>query len=568
MIKKQPTQPLPRPKDDEVLFVPLGGVGEIGMNCALYGCQGQWLAVDMGVSFGDDTTPGIDIVVPDIAALEEQAEHLQGIVLTHGHEDHIGALPYLWQRLKCPLWATPLTATLIHAKLKDKGLHKEVPLNVVDIGEEWTVGCFKVRMIGVVHSIPHSCALGIDTPCGRIVHSGDWYDDPDPLRCGQEMETSLRDFAQEKKVLALMCDSTNVMEEKKQGQSSEGQLREALMALFARYKGKKHRLALTFFASNALRMESIAQAALAHGRMPVLVGRSMERYYFAALRNGCIDEIPFVSADDGARMDREDVVYLCTGSQGEPRAALSRIAQASHPTVSLDRGDVVIFSSRVIPGNEKAIGRVYNGLLAQGIDVITAEQEFVHVSGHPSKEDVQRMYGWVAPQVVVPVHGEYQHLQAQRELARSCQYQTAPFMANGAVLRLQEQGAQIVGNVHSGRLGIYGQKTIALRGGVVAARRHIAQQGMVMLTCVLDAQGFLCGDIILKTQTLFHEDDCAEHHKSLRSLLAVQLDRASDQQREDDAEIERIATSCIRRYIKKMMDMKPLIDVTVVRTNR
>ena len=568
MRDTQTTQPLPRPKDDEVLFVPLGGVGEIGMNCALYGCQGQWLGVDLGVCFGDDTTPGVDIVVPDLTALEEQAKNLQGIVLTHGHEDHIGALPYLWQRLRCPLWASPLTATLIYEKLKDKGLHKDVPLNVVDIGETWTVGCFRVRMMGVVHSIPQSCALGIETPCGRIVHSGDWYYDANPLRDGREMEKTLRDFAQEKKVLALVCDSTNVMEKRKQGQNSEGDLRSALTTLFSRYKDKKHRLALTFFASNALRMESVAQAALANGRMPVLVGRSMERYYSAALRNDCIDDIPFMSIEEGARLEREDVVYLCTGSQGEPRAALSRIAQATHPIVRLDRGDVVIFSSRVIPGNEKAIGRVHNGLLAQGIDVMTADQEFVHVSGHASQEDLQQMYDWVSPRMIVPVHGEYQHLQAHRELARSCQYQTVPFITNGAVLRLREQGAEVVGHVRSGRLGIYGNKTITLRGGVVAARRHVIQQGMIALTCVLDAQGLLCGDIVLKAPTLFDEDDYAEHHQQLRRLLATQLDRASDQQRENDADIEHIATSCIRRYIKKRMDMKPLIDVTIVRTHR
>ena len=547
---------LPTPGEDEVLFVSLGGMGAIGMNLSLYGCCGEWLGVDLGVGFGDETMAGIDLLVPNMVALEDQLPNLRGFVFTHGHEDHIGAVPYLWQQLRCPLWACPLTATLIANKLRDAGLQKQVPLHVVETDEHFSVGCFGVQMLEMTHSIPQSCALGIETPVGRVLHSGDWYFDP---HGDHKKKQALQRFASDEGVMALFCDSTNVLSEKTE--KSEHDLRESFISLLA---GFDRGIAMTFFASNAFRLESAARAALANDRSPILVGRSMHRYYDAARRNGCIEDLPFLSEEEGRGLEPEKAVYLCTGSQGEPRAVMSRLAVAGHPHVSLSEGDVAIFSSRVIPGNEKAVARVYNGLLAQDIQLVTSDDAFVHVSGHATRADLRALYQLVSPRFVVPIHGETQHLQLHRQFASACGYTVPALMHDGDVLRLTSTDISLLGTVQHGYLGVYGRYVLSLQDALFAARQRVYSDGMITITIVLQQSGALAADIVFSAATVFSEQDDVLQERLERALVAT-IESESLTHRQDDDYVKQVIVNCARKHIKKCLGVKPLIEVLVIR---
>ena len=416
---------------EELVFVPLGGCGEIGMNLGLYGFDGSWLMVDCGVTFGDDLTPGVDVIVPDPAFLIDKIETLVGVVVTHAHEDHLGGIPYLWRQLKCPVFATPFAAGLLKRKLPETDLGGTVPITEIAPGGEFSVGAFDVSFINLAHSVPETQALAITTEVGTVLHVSDWKLDPKPLVGALTDEAALRKFGDEG-VIALMCDSTNVFVEGRAG--SEGSLRESLIEVV---KNCDNRVAIASFASNVARMESAVRAAEATGRRVSLVGRSLCRIAEIAKECGYLKDCPeFIDARDIGYLPRDEVLMLVTGSQGEARAALARIAADDHPEISLTEGDAVIFSSREIPGNEKAIGRLRNQLARLNVEVITERDAFVHVSGHPARDELKELYDWVKPALLVPIHGEARHLIEHRKFARSNAIPATAVVENGEMLRL------------------------------------------------------------------------------------------------------------------------------------
>src|SRR5262245_3719429 len=427
----------------ELLFAPLGGVGEIGMNLALYGLgdggKRTWMAVDLGVAFAGDDLPGVDLIMPDIAFLMEERRNLAGLVLTHAHEDHFGALLDLWPRLRCPVYATPFTAALFEAKRLGEAGAIDIPIKVVQLGSRFQVGPFDVELASMSHSIPESNALIIRTPLGTVLHTGDWKLDPTPIIGPPTDEAKLRRLGDEG-CLALIGDSTNAVRE---GRSpSEADVAKTLRELIGSAKG---RVAVTTFASNVARMRAVAEAAAAAGREVVVVGRAMDRVEQVARETGYLEDInDFRTVEAYGYLPPDKVVALCTGSQGEPRAALARIAEDQHPEVTLQKGDLVIFSSRTIPGNEKAVGRIVNGLVRQGIEVITDRTHLVHVSGHPRRAEMAELYGWVRPRIAVPVHGEALHLAEHAKLARAAGVPEVVLCGDGDLLQLAPGAAGVI----------------------------------------------------------------------------------------------------------------------------
>ena len=429
---------------NDLVFLPLGGAGEIGMNLNCYGYgppdARSWIVIDCGVLFGrETTTPGVDLMMPDMRFLEEQRASLLGIVLTHGHEDHLGAVAHLWPKLRCPVYATPFTARLLRNKLEEAGLEDRVKVQIVPLGGKITLGPFALTFISITHSIPEPNVVAIRTPLGTVVHTGDWKIDADPQLGEVTDDAALRKLGEEG-VLACVCDSTNALVPGESG--SEADVKAALHDLIGTLTG---RVAVTAFASNVARLHTVAQAARAHGREVVLVGRAMRTMVEAARDTGYLKDFPRVWAEeDSSRLPDNRVLYLCTGSQGEPRAALARIAAGEHPNVSLGEGDTVIFSSRIIPGNELAIFELQNDLAARGVAVLTERDHFVHVSGHPARDELAQMYAWVKPKLAIPVHGELRHMTAHARLARELQVPNAIVVANGQMVRLAPGTAEIV----------------------------------------------------------------------------------------------------------------------------
>jgi ribonuclease J len=478
---------------DELVLLPLGGAGEIGMNFNAYGFgppdDRKWIVVDCGVLFGREaSTPGVDVIMPDITFLAEQRESVLGIVATHAHEDHIGAIHLLWPMLKCPVYATAFTARLIEGKLEEAELGGRVKMNVVPLHGHIRLGPFDIEFVSITHSIPEPNALAISTPLGTVVHTGDWKIDPEPL-LGENIDTNRLRALGDEGVLALVCDSTNALVEGESG--SESSVRAALTKLVGTLTG---RVAVTAFASNVARLDTIAKVAKAHGREIVLVGRAMHKCVQAARDTGYLSDFPRVLDDEEAEtLPPRRVLYLCTGSQGEPRAALTRIAAGEHP-VKLGPGDHVVFSSRIIPGNELAIFELHNKLAGLGVEVLSAEDHFVHVSGHPARGELAEMYRWIRPQIAVPVHGELRHMHAHARLAKSLQVPQAVNIENGHMLRLAPGKAQVIDETPSGRIHLDGQVLVAEGLGLSRARRSLSYAGMVAVTLVLDAKGRLAAD--------------------------------------------------------------------------
>jgi len=481
----------------DLVFLPLGGAGEIGMNLNCYGYgppeERRWIVVDCGVIFGRETaTPGVDLMMPDIRFLEEVRDDILGLVLTHGHEDHIGAVAHLWPRLQCPVYATPFTARLLHDKLEEAGLDERVKLKIVPLGGRVKLGPFEIDFISITHSIPEPNALAIRTPLGTIVHSGDWKIDPDPLLGEVTDEAALRRLGEEG-VLALVCDSTNALVPGESG--SEGEVKQALIRLIGSLKG---RVAVTAFASNVARLESVAEAARIAGRELVLVGRSMRHMVNCARDTGYLKKFPRVLAEEeAADLPADHVLYLCTGSQGEPRAALARIAADENPYVRLGEGDTVIFSSRIIPGNDLAIFELQNQLAAKGIAVLTERDHFVHVSGHPARDELAAMYSWVKPRIAIPVHGELRHMSEHARLARELQVPEAVVVLNGQMLRLAPGPTEIVDETPSGRLHLDGRVLVHEDEGFARTRRSLGFAGFIGVTLVFNANGRLAAEPVL-----------------------------------------------------------------------
>ena len=544
--------------DNELVLLPLGGAGEIGMNFNAYGYglrdDRQWLVVDCGVMFGREThTPGVDVILPDIRYLAEQHENVLAIVLTHAHEDHIGAVARLWPQLRCPIYATAFTARLIENRLVEAGLADRVRVNVVPIEGKLTIGPFVVEFISITHSIPEPNALAIRTPFGIVVHTGDWKLDPDPL-IGSVTNSAALHAIGEEGALALVCDSTNALVSGESG--SESRVRQSLIDLIGTLSG---RVAVTAFASNVARLESVGEAARKHGRELALVGRSMERIVEAARASGYLANFPAnIGPEQAAQLPPRRVLYLCTGSQGEDRAALARIAASEHPTVSLGPGDAVIFSSRIIPGNDIAIFEVQNKLAALGVEVLTERDHFVHVSGHPARDELAQMYRWVRPRIAVPVHGEVRHMTEHARLARSLQVPQAIVLQNGQMLRLAPGRAEIIDETPVGRLHLDGKILVEEGKGHARARGALGYAGMIAVTIPLDSKGRVAGD-----PAIILEGIPDEVHDSVRVALDEAVGRHSAR-RGDEQGLKDRARQAIRRAAQAQWGKKPITRVEVI----
>jgi ribonuclease J len=544
---------------DALYFLPLGGSGEIGMNLNLYGYRGQWLIVDCGITFGEEEhQPGVDVIMADPAFIVERRDRLLGIVATHAHEDHIGAIPYLWPQLKCPVWATPFTASLLRAKLVEAQLANQVKITTVPMSGRFTIGPFDLELVTLTHSIPEPNAVVIRTAAGTVLHTGDWKLDPDPL-IGDVTDEGKLNRVGDEGVLAIVCDSTNAL---RSGHSrSEGELRHSLAELIGRYDG---RVAVACFASNVARLQTIAEAARAHDRDVALIGRSLWRVEKAARENGYLANTPrFLTEDEAGYVPRDKILLICTGSQGEPRAALARIAREDHPNIELEEGDVVIFSSRIIPGNEKAINRLHNALIRLGIQVVTDEDHFVHVSGHPYRDELIRMYQMVRPRVAIPVHGEARHLAGHAELARQCQVPDALVVENGALVRLDRGGAAVVDEVPVGRIGSDGKSLLPIGGTVLQQRRRLGNEGSVVATLVVDRRGSLAAPPQVSLIGL--AEATGEQAAEMQGALRDAVEGLPAPLRHDDNAMRDVARRVVRRVVAERFGKRPLIEIQFVR---
>ncbi len=549
--------------DDELVFLPLGGSGEIGMNLNLYGFgppqTRQWIMVDLGVTFGDARTPGVDLIMPDPEYIAELKDQLLGLVLTHGHEDHIGAVGHLWPDLRCPIYATPFTAHLVRGKLAEQGLENETEITEIPLGGRFDLGPFDIELITLTHSIPEPNALAIRTPLGCVLHTGDWKIDPDPLVGEVTDENALRALGDEG-VLAMVCDSTNVFVPGEAG--SEADVRDSLMELVGALRGK---VAVACFASNVARLETVLKVAAAHDRHVCLVGRSMHRMIEAARNVGILTDIPpLVDEDEAGYLPHDHVLYLCTGSQGEPRAALSRIANGTHRQVSLGTGDSVIFSSRVIPGNEIAIYDLQNQLAESGVRIITEKDHFVHVSGHPCRDELAAMYQWVQPHLAIPVHGERRHLLEHGALTRELQIPSTVVPKNGTLVRLAPGPGAIIDEVPSGRLYLDGQVLLSEGSAHLRERRKMAYCGTVGLSVVMSDDGDVLAPPMVRFQGI--PDVMSEDTSLLERVereAAYALDRLSQKKRRDEIMLEQVLRRAARRTVEEVWGKKPVVDVFV-----
>ena len=544
-------------QNDELVLLPLGGAGEIGMNFNAYGFgppdERRWIVADCGVLFGrEGQTPGVDLIVPDISFLAERREDVLGIVATHAHEDHIGAIPLLWPMLKCPVYATPFTARLIAGKLQEAELLGRVRLNVVPMGGEVKLGPFEIEFVTLTHSIPEPNALAIRTPLGTVLHTGDWKIDPDPL-LGEAIDSARLRALGEEGVLALVCDSTNALVEGSSG--SEAKVREALVRLIGTLKG---RIAVTAFASNVARLDSVAKAAKAAGRRLALVGRAMNKLVEAARDTGYLADFPpILDEDEAGSLPPHKVLYLCTGSQGETRAALPRIAAGEHP-VKLGPGDTVIFSSRIIPGNELAIFELHNKLAGLGVEVLSAEDHFVHVSGHPARGELEQMYRWIRPKIAVPVHGELRHMHAHARLAKEMQVPQVVNVENGQMLRLAPGRAQVIDETPSGRIHLDGEVLVAEGLGLARARRSLSFAGMIAIILVLDEKGRLAGD-----PAIILEGIPEPVHEAVREGVETAL-RRYNPKKDDEGDLCEAVRRAARGAAEDAWGKKPVTRVEVV----
>ena len=547
------------PASDDLVFLPLGGTGEIGMNLNLYGHAGAWLMIDLGITFADDRVGGLDVLMPDPAFIEARRDQLAGLVLTHAHEDHIGAVPYLWPRLRCPIYATPFTAKVLSGKLQEAGLLEEAEITEVPMSGRFSVGPFELELITLTHSIPEPNAVVLRTGAGTVLHTGDWKLDPDPLVGEDYDEAALRGLAGER-VLAMICDSTNALVDGDSG--SEAEVCSSLNELIGEQKG---RVAVACFASNVARVEAVFRAAEAHGRRVALVGRSLLRIFQAARDTGYLAGVRApIRVEDLGYLPREEVLLLCTGSQGEPRSALWRIVRDEHPHVVLEEGDTVIFSSRVIPGNEISIGRLQNALSRQGLHVVTDRDHFIHVSGHPAREELAQMYQWVRPKIAIPVHGEARHLAEHAELARACQVPQALVAENGELISLAPQGAEVVERVETGRLALDGTRLVPLGDESVRARQRMNFNGAAMATVVLDGKGALRTDPHVTLQGLL-DGQGEEGLEAARTTIREALARLSRAELRDDAAVHETVRVALRRWAYRLLGKRPVTDVHVLR---
>lgn len=549
--------------DNELVFLSLGGAGEIGMNLNAYGFgppeERQWIIVDIGVTFNDPRAPGVDVVMPDPTFLEGERDRLLGIVLTHAHEDHIGAIGRLWPRLRAPIYATPFTAILTREKLKEGGCDGEAVVHEVALGGRITLGPFDIELVTLTHSIPEPNGLAIRTPLGLVMHTGDWKIDPDPLIGDLTDEAMLRRLGQDG-VLAMVCDSTNALVEGTAG--SESDVRRTLAEVIRAQPGK---VAVAAFASNVARLESAMYAARDCGRSIVLAGRSMHRIVGAARSIGLLADMHFVDEEEAGYLPDQALLYLCTGSQGEPRAALARIAAGNHPHVKLGPGDSVLFSSRVIPGNEVAIGSLQNALTQRGVKVITDRDFAIHTSGHPCRDDLRQMYHWVRPQIAIPVHGEARHIAEHAALARTLQVPQVMEIKNGDLLRLAPGPAAVIDETPHGRLAFDGKTLVEIEAMVFRDRRIAGQEGVLAVSLVMNRKGAVLSGPDVRLRGLGPEDEAARDRllDQLESAAEEAIKRAEGPLRQDEDALEQMLARTMLKTAIRLLHKRPLVEATV-----
>ncbi|MEO5809290.1 MAG: ribonuclease J [Sphingomicrobium sp.] len=538
---------------DELLFLALGGSGEIGMNVNLYGCHGKWLMADLGLTFADPDYPGIDLILPDLEFIEKRRADLVGIVLTHGHEDHIGALPYLAADLKVPLYATPFTAGLIAGKLEEEGLTGQVKLHIIERGGSIDLDPFRVTYVALAHSIPEGNGLLIETPHGNIFHTGDWKLDETPvLGLPSSIETLKR--IGDEGVLAMVCDSTNVFQNEASG--SEAGVHQGLHDTVAAANG---RVVVTTFASNAARLETIGRVADETGRRVCVAGRSLDRILRVAQATGYLKDFPEpVRFDEAMRLPKSELLIIATGGQGEPRAALGRIASGSHE-LKIGDGDTVIFSSKIIPGNEMAIGRIMNGLGDMGVKIVTDRQAHVHVSGHPGRPELAQMYKWIRPRILVPVHGEARHMAEQARFALSEGVPQAIYQKNGDVIRLAPKGPKKIGEERVGRLVLDGDVILPADGSTIVQRRKMAINGLIAVALPVAADGRLLGKPLVTPLGVPVEADRDDFIADAADAAAKAYSPGSDPDKAREA--VRLA---VRRCATLWTGKKPIVEVMMV----
>jgi ribonuclease J len=546
---------------EELVFLPLGGVGEIGMNLALYGygpkANREWIMVDCGVTFAGPDLPGVDLVLPDIDFIFEERAKLRGIIITHAHEDHYGALSDLWPGLNCPVYVTPFAAGMLEAKRAYERTRNEVPVTVYKAGETFTVGPFSIEAVAVNHSIPEPVSLAITTPLGRVIHTGDWKIDEAPTLLPKTDQSRFQQLGDEG-VLALICDSTNAMRD---GVSpSEREVSASLKSIIEQAEG---RVAITTFASNVGRIRSIAEAARDAGRQCLLLGSSIKRVVDVASDLGMMEGLPpFLAEDEYGFIPRDRIVIILTGSQGEPRAALAKISRDEMRHVALTAGDKVVFSSRTIPGNEKAILEIMNALIEQGIEIVTDGQALVHVSGHPRRSELQQMYQWVRPDILVPVHGEAAHLTAHAALASASGIRQVPRVRNGRMLRLAPGPAELVGEVEAGRLYKDGRLIGDFEEMAIGERRKLAFAGHVAVSFLLDARHELLRDPFIVTSGVPEMDDEGDAIVEMLTDAAIgAVDSVPRQRRKDMETVREAVRRAVRAEANRIWGKKP---VTVV----
>ena len=539
----------------ELLFLALGGSGEIGMNVNLYGCDGKWVMVDLGMTFADPAYPGIDLILPDLSFIEERRKDLLGLVVTHGHEDHIGAIPYLAADLGVPIYATPFTAGLIAGKLEEEGLSGKVKLRIVELGGTVKLGSFAMTYVPVAHSIPESNALLIETPYGNVFHTGDWKTDPTP-QIGKPASPEELTAIGDKGIAALVCDSTNIFSPNASG--SEATVRTGLDEIVGAAKG---RVMVTTFASNAARLQTLGQVAADTGRTLCVAGRSLDRIRKVARATGYLSYFPeTVDFDTAMRLPRDKVLIVGTGGQGEDRAALSRVAFDTHP-IKLEDGDTVIFSSRQIPGNEIAIGRIQNELARRNVIMVTERQGHVHVSGHPGRPELANMYKYIRPELLIPVHGEMRHLAEHARFALSEGIPNAMRQENGDVIRLAPGKPKKLGSARVGRLILDGDVILPADGSTMNERRRLALNGLVAAAVAVDGQGRMRGKPQIRIEGLPVEEDRDDF---LRDAVDAAAQAVAKGASNDDKLTEAIRLG-VRRAATTWTGKKPVVEVLVVR---
>ena len=550
---------------DQLIFCPLGGSGEIGMNMNLFSYgkpdNQKWLIVDIGVTFADDTLPGIDLIYPDPGFIIDKKDDLLGIILTHAHEDHIGAIVHIWPQLKCNIYATPFTSVLIKEKFKEKKIEIGNNLKIVDLNGTVKLGPFKIEFITLTHSILEPNGLSIETPVGTILHTGDWKCDPNPLIGNTINEKRLKQIGAQG-VLAMICDSTNIFNPGRAG--SELDVRQSLLKIM---QNKNKRIIVTSFASNVARMETIFYCAKKIERQISLVGRSMHRIYKAARQCGYLKNvIDPIDSREAKKISREKIVYLCTGSQGEPMGAMMRIAHYVHPDIFIEKDDTVIFSSKIIPGNEKKLYSLHNQLVKNGIEVISEENEFVHVSGHPNQEDLKDMYNWVKPKAIIPVHGEHRHMMEHINFAKEMQVPYPVQIENGDIVQIYPGNEpHVVDKAPVGRMYIDGNISISEDSQSLKERKNLANNGYLEVTIIINNKGKVIKKPIFSFKGLPIESQNDDFIFDLEDEVKKTSRTFSlNNTKQENILIEELKKNC-RKFVKEKTGKKPYTNINLVR---